>query len=58
MRNIISKMMIIIGVIALTGIVNEVEQVAPSFIKIFVNLFVSSIIILCGIKIMEVREDS
>lgn len=62
MKNTIGKIMIIIGVITLTGIVNEVEQVAPSFMKIFANLFVSSTAIFCGTKICgrakEVREDN
>jgi hypothetical protein len=60
--DIISKILIVVGVITLTGIVNEVEQVAPSFMKIFVNLFVSSTAIFCGTKICgrakEVREDN
>lgn len=57
--NTISAIMIVVGVITLTGIVNEIELPTPSFLKIIANLCASCFTIYCGLKIQKkIREIS
>lgn len=57
--DIISKILIVVGVITLTGIVNEIELPTPSSLKIVANLCASCFIIYCGLKIQKkIREIS
>lgn len=55
--NAISAIMIVVGVITLTGIVNEIELPTPSFLKIVANLCSSCFTIYCGLKIQKKIRD-